>query len=108
MHNDHGIFERGAAQCRKIRLTFFAGEPRRELISQCGPLYFSSGRADMNEPDCYYFWDFEAKVGRNFIALVPSDIVAMELTENSFSLEEIHGSRRRTEHSRSGNGPAGI
>ena len=69
MHKDHGIFERGAAQYRMIRLRFFDGEPGPELISQCAPLYFSRGRADKNEPGCYYFWDFEAKEGHKILSL---------------------------------------
>ena len=108
MHEDHGLFESGVVQYRMIRLTFFAGEPDREQISQCAPLYFSSGRADKNEPGCYYFWDFEAETGSNFLVLAPSEIVAMELTEDSFSLQEIHDHRRKIEHSTSGNSPADI
>jgi hypothetical protein len=108
MHKNHGVFERGASQNRTVRLIFFGGQPRRELKSRCAPLYFSRGRIDKKESDCYYFWDFEAEEGRNFFALEPSEIVAMELTEESFSLEAIRSSRRKTEHSTSGNGPADI
>ena len=108
MHKDHGIFECGVAQNRMIRLRFFTGKPGRELISQCAPLYFSSGRADKNEPDCYYFWDFEAKTGSNFLALEPLEIVDMELTEDSFNLEEIRGSRRKTDYATPSSGPSDI
>ncbi len=103
MHKDHGVFERGISQNRMIRLTFFGEEPRqeprREFKSQCAPLYFSRGRADKNESDCYYFWDFQAEEGRNFFALEASEIVAMELTEDTFDLEEIRRSRRKKKHS---------
>jgi len=91
-----------------IRLRFFDGEPGRELISQCAPLYFSSGCADKNEHGCYYFWDFEAKEGHNILSLSLAEIVSMELTEDFFSLEEIRGSKRKIEHSRSGNSPPEI
>jgi len=104
MHQDHGIFESGTAQYKKIRLHFFADESHRDLICLCAPLYFSSGRADKNESDCYYFWDFEAKEGRNFLALKPSEIAAMELMEDTFSLEEIHRTKLKTEHSIPKNG----
>lgn len=108
MHKDHGKFERGMAQYRKIRLTYLADEPRRELISLCGPLYFSRGKANKNEPDCYYFWDFEANEGRKFLALPPSLIVAMELTDETFSMEEIRNSKTLAERSFSDNDPSGF
>lgn len=91
-----------------IRLTFFGGESRCELTNQCAPLYFSRGRADKNEPDCYYFWDFDAKEGYKFLTLKPSEIVAMELTEDSFSLEEICSGTQENEHSTSDNSSADI
>jgi hypothetical protein len=77
------------------------------VIRQCAPLYFSRGRADNDESDCYYFWDFSAEEGNNFLALEPSEIIGIELTENSFSLEEIKRFRRKTEHSTLNNNSVG-
>lgn len=108
MHKDHSIFERGIAQSKIIKLWFFTSEPQRELISKCAPLYFSNGRTDNDESDYYYFWDFGPKEGSNFLALEPSKIIGMELTEDSFSIEEIHRSRRKTGHPALGNHPTGI
>ena len=99
MHEDHGIFQRGVAQYRMIRLRFFDGEPVRELTSQCAPLYFSSGCAGKNESGCYYFWDFEADEGYNFIALSPGRIISMELTESAFGIEEISSLSKRADKS---------
>jgi hypothetical protein len=95
VHTDHEIFERGIAQSRKIRLTFGSEQLGREVVSLCAPLYYSRGRDETNELECYYMWDFEATVGYNFAALLPSEIVSMELTDDCFELEEIHDSSRR-------------
>jgi len=94
MHNDHKVFECGISCSRKVRVTFVGEEPGRELASLCAPLYYSRGRDGTNEPGCYYMWDFRAAAGYNFAALSPSEIVRMELTEDSFRIEEIRVSRR--------------
>ena len=94
MHSDHEIFQRGISQNRKVKLTSVSEESGRELVSLCAPLYYSRGRDDTDEPGCYYLWDLEAIVGYNFVALSPSEIVSMDLTEDSFELEEIRDSRR--------------
>ncbi len=92
MHSDHEIFNRGVSQGRIVRLAFLSEEPGRELAKRWAPLYYSRGRADLDGSECYYFWDFEAGEGHNFTALSPSEIAGMELTEDSFRLEDIHGS----------------
>jgi hypothetical protein len=98
MHEDHGIFERGMVQYRIMRLRFFAGEPRQKFTGRCAPLYYNRGRTDKNLPGCYYFWNFDANEGCNFLALQPSEIVDMELTEDSYSLEDIDRSRQKAGH----------
>lgn len=103
MHSNHESFERGVSQSRTVSLTFLADdEPPHELTRMCGPLYYSRGRAETDEPECYYFWDFEAEEGYNFLALTPSEIVGMELTEDSFEFEEISGSRQGAGNTRKG------
>jgi len=92
MHSNHDSFERGILQNRKISLTFLTDDhPYHEVTSTCGPLYYSRGRPEADEPECYYFWDFEAQEGYNFLALTPSEIVSMELTQDSFEYAEING-----------------
>ncbi|MHC4169224.1 MAG: hypothetical protein ACYSWQ_19925 [Planctomycetota bacterium] len=102
MHSDHEIFQRGISQNRKVKLTSTSEELGRELVSLCAPLYYSRGRDNADEPGCYYLWDFEATVGYNFVALAPSEIVSMELTEDSFELEEMRDSKQEAGNLRKG------
>ena len=89
MHSDHEMFIRGIERKAKVKVTFLNDERGSELVRQCGPLYYSRGRAEADGLDCYYLWDFEADEGYNFVALSPERIVSMELTEDTFSFEEI-------------------
>jgi hypothetical protein len=99
MHSDHAIFEHGVSQSRKVQLTFFSSDLGREFVSLCAPLYYSRGRDETDESEWYYFWDFDAEQGHNFIALSPHQIVAMTLTEDAFSMDEISSFSRGSETS---------
>lgn len=89
MHSNHDIFVQGIKERRKLRLTFFGDDRNLELVRECGPLHYCEGKAEADELECYYLWDFEAEEGYNFKALSPLQIVKMELTETVFSLKEI-------------------
>jgi hypothetical protein len=90
MHGEHDIFVQGIDQRRRLKLTFFSRGHGGNLVTPCAPLYYSKGRDEADDLDCYYLWDFEAKRGSNFLALPPSQIVGMELTDHAFSLEEFN------------------
>lgn len=70
-------------------MTFLGNERRRNVADQCAPLYYSRGKVEGDGLDCYYLWDFEADESYNFMALSPSQIISMELTEHTFSLDEL-------------------
>ena len=89
MHNDHEMFIRGVEWQRRLKVTYLGDERCEKLVKPCGPLYFSRGKTEADELGCYYLWDFEAGDGYNFIALSPGRIISMELTEESFSIDEI-------------------
>ncbi len=93
MHTDHDMFVEGIERQRRLKVTYLSDERREKPVRRCGPLYYSRGKAKADELECYYFWDFEAGEGHNFMALSPSEIVGMELTEDSFRLEDIHDSK---------------
>ena len=91
MHSDHDIFIQGIEQEKRLELTFFSRKHRRQAVSLCAPLHYSKGIAAGDEMDCYYLWDFEAEKGSNFLALSPSQIVSMELTEDAFRVQDFSG-----------------
>jgi len=95
VHENHDIFLRAMGQEKKVKLTFFSRKHRRNLVRPCAPLHYSRGRVNGDDRDCYYFWDFDAPKGKNFLALSPSQIVSIEPTEDVFRLEEIDYSARR-------------
>ncbi|MHC4227654.1 MAG: hypothetical protein ACYSWW_09245 [Planctomycetota bacterium] len=89
MHSEHDIFAKGVEQRRRLKVTVLGNERRRNVAGQCAPLYYSRGKVEGDGLDCYYLWNFEADEGYNFMALSPSQIISMELTEIAFSLDEL-------------------
>ena len=99
MHSDHEIFIRGIEQKRRLKVTYLSDERREKLIRRCGPLYYSRGKTEADELECYYLWDFEADEGHNFLALSPGRIIGMELTVDAFSIEEVSDLDKRPSRS---------
>jgi hypothetical protein len=90
VHSEHDIFAKGVEQRRRLKVTFLGNERRRNVAGQCAPLYYSRGKVEGDGLDCYYLWDFEADEGYNFMALSPSQIISMELTDHAFDLDELN------------------
>jgi len=99
MHSDHEVFIRGIEQKRRLKVTYLSDERREKLIRRCGPLYYSRGKTEADELECYYLWDFEADEGHNFLALSPGRIIGMELTADAFSIEEVSDLGKRPSRS---------
>ena len=91
MHRDHDVFIQGIEQEKRLELAFFSRKHRRDVVSLCAPLHYSKGIAAGDGTDCYYLWDLEAEKGSNFLALSPSQIVSMELTEEAFRVQDFSG-----------------
>ena len=94
MHENHNIFARGIEQQTKVKLTFYSKKHRRNIIRPCAPLHYSAGLGTGDDKDCYYFWDFEAVTGSNFLPLPPSQIVSMEQMQEAFRVDELAMERR--------------
>jgi hypothetical protein len=95
VHKDHKVFIQGIEQEKRLKLTFFSRKHRREIVSLCAPLHYSKGPAGFaagakDGLECYYLWDFGAEKGSNFLALSPSGIVSMKLTEDVFHVQEFY------------------
>jgi len=95
VHRDHDVFIQGIEQEKRLELTFFSRKHRREVVSICAPLHYGKGPAGPAtgaeyELECYYLWDFGAKKGSSFLALSPSQIVSMKLTEVVFHVQEFY------------------
>jgi hypothetical protein len=90
------MFIRGIEQKRRLKVSYLGDECREKLIRRCGPLYYSRGKTEADELECYYLWDFEADEGHNFLALSPGRIIDMELTTDAFSIEEVSDLGKRS------------
>jgi hypothetical protein len=95
VHRDHEVFIEGIEQEKRLELTFFSRKQRREVVSPCAPLHYSKSPAGTTkgveyELECYYLWNFGAEKGNNFLALSPSEIVSMELTDDVFHVQEFY------------------
>ena len=102
MDNRHDIFIQGIEQKRRIKLTFFCMEHQRNLVRQCAPLHYSRGKIEGDGLDCYYLWDFESDDGNKVLALPQSRIVSMELTEDTFCIEDFSNSENTKSKSKKG------
>jgi len=100
--NGHDIFIQGIEQKRRLKLTFFCVEHQRNLVRQCAPLHYSSGKIEGDGLDCYYLWDFESDDGNKVLALPQSRIVSMELTEDTFCIEDFSNSENTKSKSKKG------
>jgi len=80
MHRNHDIFAQAIEDQKKIRLTFLNNADSSTQVKVFGPLFYAPPRVG-REPDRYYLWDFERN---NVFGLLPSKIVSMELTEETF------------------------
>ena len=95
MDSEHEVFIQGIEEERRLEVTFFCRKRRQEVVSICAPLHHGKGRSISdknaeNELECYYLWDFGAKNDRNFIALSPSEIISMKLTDEVFHVHEFY------------------
>jgi hypothetical protein len=84
---DHDIFIQAAENKKKIIITYFSGQQSLYLTRLCVPIQFSCSDSE-DTPDCYYFWDSEADVGERLLALPPSQIAYMELSDETFDPAE--------------------
>ena len=103
MHRDHDIFIQGIEEEKRLVLTFFSRKHRRNMVSRCAPLHYSKGPAGPatgaeEELECYYLWDFGAEKDSNFLALSPSQILSMELTEDDFRVQDFYSHSKRAEN----------
>ena len=103
MHRDHDIYVKAIRDKKKVKLTFFGNDPGDIGDGLFGPIFYSPS-AMGEDSDCYYLWDFERGASDNFLGLPPSQIVSMELTEESFDLVEFFTSGREISDSKCGSG----
>jgi len=81
-------------QEKKLKVKFFCRKRQQEVESECAPLYYCkgpdvSGTDGGSELARYYLWDFGIKKGKNFLALKPSEIISMKLTNEVFYAQEF-------------------
>ena len=83
MHHDHEKFMQAVKKRRKVILTYYSGEYSLNLTKLCVPLQYSPpGRGQ--DSNYYYLWDSEADVGERILGLPVSQIMYMELSDNTF------------------------
>lgn len=80
---NHDIFIQATKDRKKIILTYFSGQKSLYMTRLCVPIQFAPSDSQ-DESECYYFWDSEADVGERLLALPPSEIAYMELSDEIF------------------------
>ncbi len=81
VHQD--VFTQAVKNRKKVILTYFSGQQFLYLTRLCVPVQFCASEEE-KDFKCYYFWDLEADVGERLLALKPSQITYMELSDESF------------------------
>src|SRR4030043_1511416 len=94
MHRDHKNFVKAIQFKKKVKLTFYHKEQGDVREGLFGPIFYSGTITGGEDSDCYYLWNFESENGKNFVCLPPSQIVSMELSEQSFDFVEFFTSRK--------------
>ena len=89
MHCNHDVFTQGIEQKRKIKLAFFSEKQGCNVVRLCAPLHYCEGQVEGDSLARYYFWNFETGKGKQFLYLPLSQVRKIELSEESFSVEEF-------------------
>jgi hypothetical protein len=97
MHRDHYIFLQAVQDKRKLKLTFFSRDQSKDMDRICGPILYSPSSGG-DDSGCYFLWDFE-RADSNLLALLPPQIVSMEIIEEPFDLVAFFTSRSETANS---------
>ena len=87
MHVHHDIFMQAVKNRRKVIVTYFSDECNLNLTKLCVPVRYDSPDAG-KESDYYYFWDSEGEVGERLLSLRPSQIIYIELGDETFDPDE--------------------
>ncbi len=87
MHGDHDVFMRAIEQKRKLKVTWMGPGGQFSSAGLCVPIEYSPSSAELDS-DCYYIWNPTGRLGQRLLRLVPSHIIAMELTKESFDPDE--------------------
>jgi hypothetical protein len=87
MHDNHDVFVQAVKEQKMLIVTYSAGEYSLSLTRLCVPLEYSpSGAGD--DSGCYYFWDSEADTGERILVLPSSQIVYIQLSNETFDPAE--------------------
>ena len=87
MHDDHDKFIRAVKDRRKVIVTYFSGQFNLNLTSLCVPLEYEPSGGE-EEPDSYYLWDPLGEIGERVLGLPASQIMYMELSDDTFEPDE--------------------
>ena len=98
MHRDHQVFVQGIQQKRKVKFIFYHKINQQHLVRHYAPLYYSEAQVERYSPETYYVWDSETTEGGHFLALPPSQIVKMELTEDTFNTEDFNNRGKKQQN----------
>jgi hypothetical protein len=98
MHSDHNVFVQGIEQKRKIKFTLYHKINQQHLVRHYAPIYYSKTPVEEDCPEAYYVWDLEDIEGGQFLALPPSQIVKMELTEETFNTEDFNSRGKKQQN----------
>ena len=64
-------------------MTYFSGQQNLYMTRLCIPIQFDPSESEYDS-ECYYFWDSEADVGERLLAMPPSEITYIELSDEIF------------------------
>jgi hypothetical protein len=86
---DHEKFLEAIQEKKKILVTFFSQEDRREISRLCAPLDFGPSRRNGtvidNGKNKYHFWDYESDTKQHTLPLISTKIRVIEVRNETFN-----------------------
>lgn len=73
----------------KMKLTFSSKEDGRVITRLCAPMDYGPSRRAADKTPRYHLWDYESDKQNHVLSLLPSQVVAMEATQEIFNPAEF-------------------
>lgn len=83
------LFVRAIHGRKKLLVTFYSKEDRRQLVRTCAPMDYGPSRRAKDKSDRFHFWDYDSDTGSHTLSLLPDQIVEILELDLEFNPEEF-------------------
>jgi len=76
-------------QKRKIKVEFIAKSDRIIKTRKCAPYDYGKFKTGFDDYERFHIWDYDSYGGSHYLALLPEQILKIEILDETFDPEEI-------------------